>query len=132
VQKSDADGVVKFQSVFPGHYDGRTTHHHMVAHLNASVLPNNTLSGGIVAHVGQIFWNQDLIYLVESSYPYNTNNITITPNADDRVFQTETEDDSDPVTDYVYLGTDLSEGLFGWITIVINVSATYDPNYSFL
>lgn len=132
VQKSDADGVVTFESIFPGHYSGRTTHHHMVAHLNASVLPNNTLTGGTVAHVGQIFWDQDLINAVEATYPYNTNNITITPNADDRVFQTETEGDSDPVLEYVYLGKDLSEGLFGWLTIAVNVSATYDPNYSFV
>jgi hypothetical protein len=30
------------------------------------------------------------------------------------------------------LGDDLSDGLFGWITIAVNVSATYDPNYSFI
>lgn len=131
--KSDDDGVVQFESVFPGHYSGRTTHHHMVAHLNATVLPNNTLTGGVVAHVGQLFWDQDVIYDVEATSPYNTNNITITPNVDDRVFSTETADTtSDPVFDYVYLGDDLSDGLFGWVTVAVNVSASYDPNYSFV
>ncbi|KAK6080337.1 gpi anchored dioxygenase [Seiridium cupressi] len=38
-----------------------TTHHHIVAHLNATVLPNNTLMGSSVAHVGQIFLDQDII-----------------------------------------------------------------------
>ncbi|KAF2678779.1 aromatic compound dioxygenase, partial [Lentithecium fluviatile CBS 122367] len=133
VQKSDEDGVVTFQSVFPGHYDGRTTHHHIVAHLNATVLPNNTLTGGTVGHVGQLFWDQDIIDAVEATYPYNTNNITQTPNADDRVFATESATDgSDPVFEYVYLGSDLSEGLFGWVTIAVNTSATYDPTYSFV
>jgi hypothetical protein len=28
IQKSDEDGVVYFQSVFPGHYTGRATHIH--------------------------------------------------------------------------------------------------------
>ncbi|KAF2469244.1 aromatic compound dioxygenase [Lindgomyces ingoldianus] len=133
LQKTDADGVVTFESIFPRHYSGRTTHHHMVAHLNATVLPNNTLTGGTAAHVGQIFWDQDLINAVEATAPYNTNNVTLTTNADDHVFLAETEDsDSDPVLEYVYLGNDLSDGLFGWITIAVNVSATYDPSYSFV
>jgi protocatechuate 3,4-dioxygenase beta subunit len=33
IQETDSDGVVQFLSVFPGHYSGRTTHHHMVSHL---------------------------------------------------------------------------------------------------
>ncbi|KAF2256139.1 aromatic compound dioxygenase [Trematosphaeria pertusa] len=133
IQKSDADGVVRFESVFPGHYSGRTTHHHMIAHLNATVLPNNTLTGGTVAHVGQLFWDQDLIETVEATYPYNQNNISLTTNSEDHVFSAETEDsNSDPVFEYVYLGSDLQDGLFGWITIGVNKSATYDPNYSFV
>lgn len=105
----------------------------MVAHLNATVLANNTLTGGSVAHVGQLFWDQALIDLVEASYPYNTNTISITENADDRVFSTETEDTtSDPVFEYVYIGDDLSDGVFGWVTVAVNTSATYDPNYSFV
>lgn len=132
VQKTDSDGVVQFLSVFPGHYSGRTNHHHMVAHLNATVLPNNTLTGGTVGHVGQLFWDQDLVDQVEATYPYNTNNITQTTNAEDRVFADETLTTSDPVLEYVMLGDSLSDGLFGWVTIAVNVSATYDPNYSFV
>lgn len=30
IQKTDDEGVVQFLSVFPGHYEGRATHHHMV------------------------------------------------------------------------------------------------------
>lgn len=32
----------------------------------------------------------------------------------------------------MYIGDDLSDGLFGWVTIAVNTSATYDPNYSFV
>lgn len=28
IQQSDADGVVKFETLFPGHYTGRATHIH--------------------------------------------------------------------------------------------------------
>ncbi|KAJ4465636.1 Intradiol ring-cleavage dioxygenase [Lentinula edodes] len=133
IQQTDDEGVVTFDTVFPGHYSGRATHIHMIAHLNATLLSNNTLSGGTVPHVGQVFWDQDLINDVEATYPYNTNTIAITENVDDRVFSTETEDTtSDPVLEYVYLGSDLSDGLSAWVTIAVNTSATYDPNYSFV
>lgn len=133
VKKTDSDGVVQFETVFPGHYAGRATHHHVVAHLNVTTLPNNTVVGGTVAHIGQLFYDQDLIYEVEATYPYNTNNITITTNAEDRVFQDETENTtSDPVINYVRLGHSVSDGIFGYITIAVNRSATYDPNYSFI
>ncbi|KAK3936345.1 extracellular dioxygenase [Diplogelasinospora grovesii] len=148
IQETDADGVVQFLSVFPGHYSGRTTHHHMVkapiilslrmpltsgkvAWLNAEILPNNTLTSGTAAHIGQVFWDQDLIDAVEATYPYNTNTVALTKNAEDRVVADETSGSSDPFFNYVYLGSDLSDGIFGWITIGINTSAAYSPNYSF-
>ncbi|KAJ5719265.1 aromatic compound dioxygenase [Penicillium malachiteum] len=133
IQKTDSDGVVQFNTLFPGHYSGRTTHHHVVAHLNVTVLANNTITGGSVAHIGQLFWDQDLIYDVEATSPYSENTVTITTNADDRVFSDETSGStSDPVLSYVKLGDDLSDGLLGWITVAVNTSAEYDPNYSFV
>ncbi|KAH8653449.1 Intradiol ring-cleavage dioxygenase [Xylariales sp. PMI_506] len=132
IQETDDDGVVQFESIFPGHYSGRATHHHIVAWLDATVLPNNTLTSGYAAHIGQVFWDQDLIYDVEATSPYNENTITITENADDRVIGGEVSDtDSDPFFSYVYLGDSLADGLFGWLTVGINTSATYAPNYSF-
>ena len=132
IQETDSDGVVQFQTVFPGHYAGRTTHHHVVAHLDVTVQPNNTITGGTVAHIGQLFYDQSLIAEVEATYPYNTNTVALTTNAEDRVFgeQETAGTTSDPVFEYVLLGDDLSDGLFGWITIAVNVSATYDPSYS--
>ncbi|KAF2137393.1 uncharacterized protein K452DRAFT_321813 [Aplosporella prunicola CBS 121167] len=132
LQKTDADGVATFESVFPGHYSGRATHHHMVVFTNATVLPNNTLTGGNAAHIGQIFWDQDLIYEIEATAPYNTNDVDITTNAEDHVVIAETENsDSDPFLEYVYLGDSLEEGLFAWITVAVNTSASYETSYSF-
>lgn len=103
-----------------------------VAWVNATLLSNNTLTSGYAAHIGQLFWDQDLINAVEATYPYNTNTIDITENADDRVVANEvTDTTSDPFFNYVYLGDSLDDGLFGWVTIGINLSATYSPNYSF-
>jgi protocatechuate 3,4-dioxygenase beta subunit len=133
IQPSDSDGVVTFKTIFPGHYSGRATHHHVIAHLDVTVLSNGTITGGTVAHIGQLFWDQDLISEVEATSPYNTNTISITTNAADRVFATETENStSDPVFNYVKLGDDISDGLLAYITIAVDTSATYDPTYSFV
>ncbi|KAK1687617.1 Intradiol ring-cleavage dioxygenase [Colletotrichum godetiae] len=133
IQKTDADGVVQFTTKFPGHYDGRATHHHMVAFLDATVLPNNTLSSSHAAHIGQLFWDQDLITEVESLYPYTLNTVDVTLNADDHVVTSQlgSNADSDPFFDYAYLGDDVAEGLFGWITIGVNRSASYETSYDF-
>lgn len=134
IQEADSDGVVRFDTLFPGHYSGRATHHHVVAHVgNVTLLSNNTISGGSVAHIGQLFYDQDLITEVESTYPYNTNTIAITENADDRVFLAETENTtSDPVIYYVLLGDTVADGLFGFVTIAVDTSASYSPDYSFV
>lgn len=132
IQKTDEEGVAQFKSVFPGHYDGRATHVHVVAHVGSSVLPNNTLTGGHVAHIGQLFFDQDLISVVEATYPYNTNTIDITQNADDHVVQVETEDsNSDPFFEYAYLGDSIEDGLLGWITLGVNVTANHDSAVSY-
>lgn len=106
---------------------------HVVVHENATKLENGTLSGGSVPHIGQLFWDQSLLTKVEATSPYNTNNITWTLNSEDRIFgEQETEDTtSDPVFDYVYLSDDIEDGLFGWMVIGIDPSASYTPSYSF-
>ncbi|GMG01345.1 unnamed protein product [Aspergillus oryzae var. brunneus] len=133
IQKTDAEGVAQFKSMFPGHYGGRTTHVHVVAHVGATQLQNNTITGGHVAHIGQLFFDQDLIYKVEATYPYNTNKVSITTNADDHVVQDETEDSaSDPFFEYAFLGDALEDGIYAWVTLGVNVSASYDTSYASL
>uniref|UniRef100_A0A060T6K3 ARAD1B19426p n=1 Tax=Blastobotrys adeninivorans TaxID=409370 RepID=A0A060T6K3_BLAAD len=131
IQQTDEDGVAQFKSIFPGHYQGRATHIHVVAHVDSQVLPNNTLSGGHVAHIGQLFFDQDLISEVEATYPYTENTATITKNADDDILQTETEDTaSDPFLEYALLGDSINDGIFAWVTLGVNVSASYDTSYA--
>ncbi|KAM5344658.1 hypothetical protein ACJ41O_013193 [Fusarium nematophilum] len=131
IQRTDENGIAVFKSIFPGHYSGRATHVHVVAHANATVLSNHTVTGGSVSHIGQLFYDQDLITQVEATYPYNTSDVDITLNSEDRVFATETEDsDSDPVFEYVLLGDAVGDGIFSWITIGIDMTATYSTSYA--
>ncbi|EOD52975.1 putative extracellular dioxygenase protein [Neofusicoccum parvum UCRNP2] len=131
IAKTDDDGVATFKSAFPGHYSGRATHIHVVTHAGATQLANGTLTGGNVTHIGQLFFDQDLIEDINTNVaPYNTNTIEIVDNADDRVFATETENESDPVFNYVKLSDDVEDGLFAWLAIGVDLSASYEASYA--
>ncbi|KAJ5592038.1 uncharacterized protein N7459_002407 [Penicillium hispanicum] len=130
IQQTDRDGVVNFDTIFPGHYDGRATHTHLLTHLNATLLPNKTIEVGTgsVAHIGQLFWNEVLRSAVEDTYPYTTNTQSVTSNADDMWSVLQADSAYDPFPEYIYLGEDLDDGLFAWIQIGINVTADYTDN----
>ncbi|KAJ5643505.1 uncharacterized protein N7484_006012 [Penicillium longicatenatum] len=132
LQRTDAEGVAQFQTIFPGHYHHRATHLHVIAHVgNVTRFPNDTITGGTVAHIGQLFWGQDLVYEIERTYPYYTNTVPITPNSRDRLFLDEVEGTtSDPVFNYVKLGEDVQDGIFAWISVAVNLSASYDPSHN--
>lgn len=130
IQPTDEDGVASFDTIFPGHYDGRATHTHLLAHSNVTVLPNNTIQGGAVTHIGQLFWNEVLRSAVEATYPYNTNTQAITTNADDMWSIVQAENDFDPFPEFMYLSDDISDGLLAWIQIGINTTADWsDDDY---
>jgi hypothetical protein len=130
IQVTDSDGVVSFETIFPGHYEGRATHTHLLAHTNATLLPNNTISGGAVAHIGQLFYPESLRSAVEAESPYNTNTQNITSNDDDMWSIVQAADSYDPFPEFVYLGEDVTDGLMAWIQIGVNVSANYtDDDY---
>lgn len=131
IQKTNDNGVAHFRTLFPGHYSGRATHVHVVGHLNATLLPNGTITGGNIPHIGQLFFDQDLVTEVEATYPYNTNNVSITLNSADHVVSDETADsNSDPLFNWVYLGDDISDGLFSWVTVGVDSTANYNTSYA--
>ncbi|KAF4624773.1 hypothetical protein G7Y89_g13396 [Cudoniella acicularis] len=122
LQPTDSDGVAQFQTLFPGHYTSRATHIHVLAHFNGTTYPNGTYGGGYVSHVGQLFFDQDLITQVEATAPYSTNTQAITDNADDSILSEEAAS-SDPVVEYSLLGDDVSAGVFGWIAFGIDLTS---------
>ncbi|EAU33842.1 conserved hypothetical protein [Aspergillus terreus NIH2624] len=131
IQYTDEDGVVTFDTIFPGHYDGRATHTHLLTHLNATVNENNgtlVVGTGSVAHIGQLFWNEVLRSAVEDTYPYNTNTKDVTSNAEDMWSIQQASSAYDPFPEYLYLGNGLDDGLFAWIQIGINTTADYTDN----
>ncbi|ETS80073.1 hypothetical protein PFICI_07602 [Pestalotiopsis fici W106-1] len=132
VQLTDADGIVAFETIFPGHYDGRAVHTHLLAHTNASVQCNGTVSSwdAKVAHIGQLFWDDALRAEVEATYPYTENTQALTTNDDDMWSIVQADETYDPLPQYIYLGPSIEDGLFAWIQIGINGSADYtDDDY---
>ncbi|KAI6085695.1 aromatic compound dioxygenase [Hypoxylon rubiginosum] len=126
IQKTDSDGVAQFESIFPGHYTGRATHIHIMVHQNAVLLANQTLGNNVSAsHVGQAFFDQDLITAVELTAPYNTNTQELTTNADDSILGEEAATDGvDPFFEYTYLSEDITDGIFAWVAFGINTTET--------
>ncbi|KAK1985974.1 Intradiol ring-cleavage dioxygenase [Colletotrichum cereale] len=124
IQLTDDDGVAQFESIFPGHYTSRATHIHLLVHTNATLFANNTLgSVNTASHVGQTFFDQDLISAVEAFAPYNTNTQELTTNADDGIFGEETATGGvDPLMEYTLLGDSITDGLFAWMAFGINTT----------
>lgn len=126
ISQADESGVVQFDTTFPGHYTSRATHIHVISHtLDATVNDNNTLTGASVTHVGQVFFDQNLIEAVEAVEPYASNTQEITENADDSILSEEASD-VDPMIEYVLLGDDVSDGIFGWLAFGMDSGASYN------
>lgn len=138
IQQTDSEGVVQFDTIFPGHYTGRATHIHILSTANATVLSNGTFTGGSARHIGQAYFDTSLREAVEVHEPYVFNTQDVTSNAEDRFAPDEATDEYDPFMNYIQLGEDVSDGLLLWIAIGIDTTAdysdkvtpaaTYDPN----
>ncbi|KAK4246552.1 Intradiol ring-cleavage dioxygenase [Corynascus novoguineensis] len=124
IQPTNDDGVAQFQSIFPGHYTGRTPHIHVMVHANATVQANQTLGlDNYASHVGQAFFDQTLISAVEATEPYASNAQPLTTNEQDFIMEQESGTDGvDPVMEYTLLGDSIEDGLFAWLAFGIDTS----------
>jgi len=75
IQKTDANGLARFRTVYPGWYQGRTVHIHVKVHL-----------GGNVVHTGQLYFPDSLTDKVFRRKPYSRRSNRTTRNASDFVF----------------------------------------------
>jgi protocatechuate 3,4-dioxygenase beta subunit len=75
IQKTDAAGIARFQTVYPGWYQGRTVHIHVKVHI-----------GGNVVHTGQLFFNDTVTDAVYRRAPYSKRPNRTTRNAADSIY----------------------------------------------
>lgn len=133
LQQADEDGVVWLTTILPGHYNRQTNIIHVIVLSNVTVDLNNTISGGSVQHIGQFFFDDDLLGKALQVWPYTENPYAITAKTEDDIFHQETAySNSDPIFHYEYLSAKLEDGLFMWVTIGVNVAASWEDEYSFV
>ena len=99
-----------------------TNHTLVMTHYGAKLLPNNTIVGGTVAHIGQVYFDQSLLEQVEKTAPYNTNRQAWTKNANDPIISLGVANNDDPIINYSLLGSKIEDGVFGWITVGADVT----------
>jgi protocatechuate 3,4-dioxygenase beta subunit len=75
IQKTDANGIATFRTVYPGWYAGRTVHIHVKVHVR-----------GNVVHTGQLYFPDTVTDAVFRRAPYNKRGKRTTRNASDSVF----------------------------------------------
>ena len=76
VQRTNANGVVIFKTVYPGWYPGRTVHVHVKVHVR-----------GNVVHTGQLYFSDRVTDAVYRRAPYSRRPNRETRNDDDRLFR---------------------------------------------
>jgi len=75
IQRTDANGLARFRTVYPGWYRGRTVHIHVKVHV-----------AGNVVHTGQLYFPDSLTDKVFRRKPYSRRPRRATRNANDFVF----------------------------------------------
>jgi hypothetical protein len=96
----------------------------VMSHQNFTVFPNNTIQGGKVTHVGQLFFDQDLVDEMTKLEPYTKNKSPRMFNKNDMIMAFGSKDGSDPVVEYIPLSNKLDDGVFAWINFGIDSTAT--------
>jgi protocatechuate 3,4-dioxygenase beta subunit len=75
VQRTDANGIATFKTVYPGWYNGRTVHIHVKVHVR-----------GNVVHTGQLFFPDRTTDAVFKRSPYSRRGARTTRNANDSIY----------------------------------------------
>ncbi|EIM88812.1 aromatic compound dioxygenase [Stereum hirsutum FP-91666 SS1] len=124
VMSTDETGIAEFLTIFPGYYITRTTHIHVTVQTNVTD-DDYSYGDASVQHIGQIFFDEDLINAVYETSPYSdhlsTLNRTLTDV--DSVYTVAATAGYSPVVSVEKLGDDYEDGLVGYITIGVNTSA---------
>jgi protocatechuate 3,4-dioxygenase beta subunit len=121
VQFTDKHGRVVFKTIFPGHYQGRTTHIHLKVHVGSGD-DKGKLVGGHVAHTGQMFTPDAINAGVYKLPPYNKETAAIVPHASDQVWTGQ--HGAEAQLRIAKAGNRIGKGLIGRVTVAVNPKAT--------
>jgi protocatechuate 3,4-dioxygenase beta subunit len=85
IQRTGADGVVSFRTIFPGVYMGRTNHIHYKVRVGGNAA-GKTHDDGHTSYVGQIFFPEEVAAGLMQHDPYRRHQIERTAQDEDHVF----------------------------------------------
>ncbi|KAI0130345.1 Intradiol ring-cleavage dioxygenase [Xylariales sp. AK1849] len=123
IQVTDDEGMAEFLTLFPGYYASRTTHVHVTVQSN---ITNGTgYSKSAIQHIGQIFFEEDLLTSVYELSPYSEHSETLTRvvNSEDSIYSVANADGYSAMISIEKIGASYAEGMVGYITIGVNTSA---------
>ncbi|KAF4765916.1 hypothetical protein N7455_005777 [Penicillium solitum] len=125
ISRTDSAGMTELLTIFPGYYISRTTHIHLTVQTNVTGKDTSYSDAG-VQHLGQLFFDENLINSVYQLSPYKAHISTLnrTTNSEDTLYSSANGDGYSAVVDVSKLGDSLADGLVGYITIGVNRSAT--------
>jgi len=117
IQVTDAKGLAKIRTIYPGWYQGRATHIHVMAYGGGKV--GSTYSGGTEAHTGQLFFKDATTDKVAKLSPYSSRAIARVRNSADDIYR---QGGSGQVVSLKLRGSSLRSGFTATITMGIDVS----------
>lgn len=85
IQMTDAQGAVRFTTVFPGFYQGRTNHIHFKVRVGGHA-EGKSYAPGHTSHTGQVFFPEEIATELMRHEPYSLHTIHRTTQAEDGVF----------------------------------------------
>ncbi|QDS69440.1 hypothetical protein FKW77_005482 [Venturia effusa] len=134
--KTNNDGRAVFKMIFPGHYDGRATHVHVMArdaiHTNDSAgqpIVVGEEKDSNVHHIGQVYFDESLRAQFERQHPYDSNKQKRLSNDQDDFAKFQAGKQYDPFVNYIFVnGKDVAGGIYAWISIGIDPKASKGQN----
>ncbi|NEA62604.1 intradiol ring-cleavage dioxygenase [Streptomyces sp. SID12488] len=120
-QVANANGVVKFETIFPGWYTPRTCHIHLKVHTGGQK-EDGTYEGGKVNYTGQLFFPDDAAEAIFALEPYSKHSGSYTTLDNDMVYDGGGSS-SGLLTLKPVHKKDVSKGYKGFITLGIDPDA---------
>jgi protocatechuate 3,4-dioxygenase beta subunit len=120
-QIANANGVVKFETIFPGWYTPRTCHIHVKVHTGGRK-EDGTYEGGKVNHTGQLFFDDTVAEEIFAQEPYSRHSGSYTTLDDDMVYDGGGAS-SGLLTLKAVHRTDPSKGYKGSLTLAVDPDA---------
>jgi protocatechuate 3,4-dioxygenase beta subunit len=119
LQLTDANGLARFTTIYPGFYSGRAPHIHVKVHVGGRHT-SSRYSGGHVSHNGQIFFPEALSTKVYRSSPYTQDANTRTYRKGNRIYTGQHGASSV----LKIAGGSVASGLRGTIALAVDTAAT--------